>query len=548
MKDPPTRKTKKSHGTPSKGDSQPPLGELRPTFYNPFEVKHRQKISKSQYKILEKSFTDNPMPNGDTRQQLATQLSMTPRTIQVWFQNRRAKSKVSTANTDHSTKSDTPSSSDMSNMEMGDSAAEYLDCQEHDTPMFIQELFSQGSEPDLEDALDINVIRSDALSPEYFSGSVHDTTHPSAPVQGDTMAVSSPWDLHEHWDSVTTRESHVPEVCNLVGQTTHFFTNSSGDTLSSSPTLEACSSGILLGRGSLLLVVMCISVFLLINQPNKHILVVTTEDPPTRPIAQSISFQLPDLQEPTRPRSSLHLMRRMSMPASIGRIFDMDDTSAEVDQGSTQSFKSLPARELSVTRTQSLDNFDRVQPSYPQTMTPNDSQEDVDIYLLQQQLEEQLHVQQMPNSEDPSQLQYPQFPQPRHHDPRHLHIAEAHSQRAHLQPSHFQMQAQDPLIQHVYTGVNVQSNLENQTNRRDPHLRTHGSEPGPRHSISEPYQLPQLQTPRMLAQLQHQLEHQSWKRTRIHNIARSRLSLPVTLNHVRYSFLFVSEASFLVTS
>ncbi|KAG0092659.1 hypothetical protein BGZ93_008223 [Podila epicladia] len=201
MKDPPTRKTKKSHGTPSKGDSQPPLGELRPTFYNPFEVKHRQKISKSQYKILEKSFTNNPMPNGDTRQQLATQLSMTPRTIQVWFQNRRAKSKVSTANTDHSTKSDTPSSSDMSNMEMGDSAVEYLDRQEHDTPMFIQELFSQGSEPDLEDTLDINVIRSDALSPEYFSGSAHDTTHPSAPVQGDTMAVSSPWDRHEHWNS-----------------------------------------------------------------------------------------------------------------------------------------------------------------------------------------------------------------------------------------------------------------------------------------------------------------------------------------------------------
>ncbi|KAG0337640.1 hypothetical protein BG000_005183 [Podila horticola] len=183
MKDPPTRKTKKSHGTPSKGDSQPPHGELRPTFYNPFEVKHRQKITKSQYKILEKSFTNNHMPNGDTRQQLATQLSMTPRTIQVWFQNRRAKSKVSTAVTDHSTKGDTPSSSDMSNMEMGDSATEYLDRQEHDTPMFIQELFSQGSEPDLDDARDIIVIRSDALSPEYFSGSAHDTAHPSAPVQ-----------------------------------------------------------------------------------------------------------------------------------------------------------------------------------------------------------------------------------------------------------------------------------------------------------------------------------------------------------------------------
>ncbi|KAG0021764.1 hypothetical protein BGZ82_011211 [Podila clonocystis] len=220
MKDPPTRKTKQNHGTPSKGDSQPPHGELRPTFYNPFEVKHRQKISKSQYKILEKSFINNPMPNGDTRQQLATQLSMTPRTIQVWFQNRRAKSKVSTANTDQSTKSDTPSSPDLSNMEMGD-AAEHLDRQEHDTPIFIQEFFSQGSEPDLEDALDTNVIRNDALPPEYFSGSALDTSHPSARVQGDTMAVSSPWALHEHRDSTERTLPFI--ICNSNSRSSYMF-------------------------------------------------------------------------------------------------------------------------------------------------------------------------------------------------------------------------------------------------------------------------------------------------------------------------------------
>ncbi|KAL7316079.1 hypothetical protein PS15m_005221 [Mucor circinelloides] len=64
-----------------------------PNFYNPFEVKHRRRTSRSQFKILEKAFSSNPKPNSKIRQGLAESLSMTPRGVQVWFQNRRAKEK-----------------------------------------------------------------------------------------------------------------------------------------------------------------------------------------------------------------------------------------------------------------------------------------------------------------------------------------------------------------------------------------------------------------------------------------------------------------------
>ncbi|KAF9958962.1 hypothetical protein BGZ72_010563 [Mortierella alpina] len=70
-----------------------PHGELRTAFYNPHEIKRRRRTSRSQFKTLEKAFCENPKPNASTRRHLAQSLSMTPRGIQVWFQNRRAKSK-----------------------------------------------------------------------------------------------------------------------------------------------------------------------------------------------------------------------------------------------------------------------------------------------------------------------------------------------------------------------------------------------------------------------------------------------------------------------
>jgi hypothetical protein len=66
---------------------------FKPTFYNPFEIKHRRRTSRAQFKVLEKTFLENPKPNAAIRRWLAQKLVMTPRGVQVWFQNRRAKEK-----------------------------------------------------------------------------------------------------------------------------------------------------------------------------------------------------------------------------------------------------------------------------------------------------------------------------------------------------------------------------------------------------------------------------------------------------------------------
>ncbi|KAI8366911.1 hypothetical protein BD560DRAFT_400483 [Blakeslea trispora] len=53
----------------------------------------RTRTSPEQLAVLEKSFSMNPSPNNRVREQLAHQLGMPERSIQIWFQNRRAKVK-----------------------------------------------------------------------------------------------------------------------------------------------------------------------------------------------------------------------------------------------------------------------------------------------------------------------------------------------------------------------------------------------------------------------------------------------------------------------
>ncbi|CAG8622259.1 22695_t:CDS:2 [Gigaspora rosea] len=91
----PERPQQQAHPAPQMFDAfhQSPHGEFKPTFYNPFEVKHRRRTSRQQLKILEKAFNENPKPHAAVRQALAQKLNMTPRGVQVWFQNRRAKAK-----------------------------------------------------------------------------------------------------------------------------------------------------------------------------------------------------------------------------------------------------------------------------------------------------------------------------------------------------------------------------------------------------------------------------------------------------------------------
>nr|CAG8434005.1 13830_t:CDS:2 [Entrophospora candida] len=87
-----------THPAPQMFDAfhQSPHGEFKPTFYNPFEVKHRRRTSRQQLKVLEKAFNENPKPHAAVRQALAQKLSMTPRGVQVWFQNRHSNDALST--------------------------------------------------------------------------------------------------------------------------------------------------------------------------------------------------------------------------------------------------------------------------------------------------------------------------------------------------------------------------------------------------------------------------------------------------------------------
>jgi hypothetical protein len=57
--------------------------------------KKRQRTSPEQLAILEQIFQTDKMPNQQTRVQLADQLGMSSRRVQIWFQNKRAKVKRS---------------------------------------------------------------------------------------------------------------------------------------------------------------------------------------------------------------------------------------------------------------------------------------------------------------------------------------------------------------------------------------------------------------------------------------------------------------------
>ncbi|TIA91888.1 hypothetical protein E3P81_01746 [Wallemia ichthyophaga] len=77
-------------------DSKPSQQQLQTQLlqYQPFEVKHRKRTSKHQFNVLEETYQTNPKPAALIRKSLAEQLEMTPRGVQIWFQNRRAKAKA----------------------------------------------------------------------------------------------------------------------------------------------------------------------------------------------------------------------------------------------------------------------------------------------------------------------------------------------------------------------------------------------------------------------------------------------------------------------
>ncbi|KAK8847347.1 hypothetical protein IAR55_005204 [Kwoniella newhampshirensis] len=87
------------------------MGEGQDIVYSNLEVKHRRRTTPEQLKVLEYWYDINPKPDNALREQLAQQLGMTKRNVQVWFQNRRAKMK-GLAKKDDKTQEDDQSASE----------------------------------------------------------------------------------------------------------------------------------------------------------------------------------------------------------------------------------------------------------------------------------------------------------------------------------------------------------------------------------------------------------------------------------------------------
>ncbi|KAK9331410.1 hypothetical protein V1520DRAFT_306997 [Lipomyces starkeyi] len=85
-------------GTTTTPTSQPSLSRRgssrKSTLTQQQKNNKRQRATAEQLAILETEFSINPAPNGKTRLRIAEQINMTERSVQIWFQNRRAKIKL----------------------------------------------------------------------------------------------------------------------------------------------------------------------------------------------------------------------------------------------------------------------------------------------------------------------------------------------------------------------------------------------------------------------------------------------------------------------
>ncbi|KAJ3695322.1 hypothetical protein LUZ60_000699 [Juncus effusus] len=74
-----------------------PMGSLEEELEEERELAHRPKklrLSKEQSRLLEESFRQNHTLNPKQKEALAMKLKLRPRQVEVWFQNRRARTKL----------------------------------------------------------------------------------------------------------------------------------------------------------------------------------------------------------------------------------------------------------------------------------------------------------------------------------------------------------------------------------------------------------------------------------------------------------------------
>lgn len=72
----------------ARADSNSNSNGMLPNSTDPVKCK-RKRATPEQVEILQASFRKNPFPCTTERSRLAEELSMTPRAVQIWFQNRR---------------------------------------------------------------------------------------------------------------------------------------------------------------------------------------------------------------------------------------------------------------------------------------------------------------------------------------------------------------------------------------------------------------------------------------------------------------------------
>ncbi|KAJ2156053.1 Short stature homeobox protein 2, partial [Coemansia sp. RSA 552] len=92
------------HIHPYRRDPSPQKQQQHPAVSPPIKGK-RKRASPQQLEVLNEVFASTSFPSTETRQRLARELGMTPRTVQIWFQNKRQASRQRDGHHSRNTKS-----------------------------------------------------------------------------------------------------------------------------------------------------------------------------------------------------------------------------------------------------------------------------------------------------------------------------------------------------------------------------------------------------------------------------------------------------------